>query len=86
MPAVSQFYGIVIYMYFEDHNPPHFHAEYGEHEVLIEIESLQVYAGSLPRKGLGLVLDWAELHQQELRDNWNRLRKGEPVARINPLP
>ena len=46
----------VIYMNFE--NPPHFHAEYGEHEVLIEIESLQVYAGSLPRKGLGLVLDW----------------------------
>ena len=56
MPAVSQFYGIVIYMYFEDHNPP-----------------------------LGLVLDWAELHRQELRDNWNRLRKGESVARINPL-
>ncbi len=60
-------------MYFKDHIPPHFHAEYNEFEVLIEIRSLQIYAGSLPVKQLKRVLSWAKDHQDALLDKWNEL-------------
>lgn len=67
MPEISKFYGISIYIYYNDHNPPHFHAIYGEHEAIIEIENLSVLAGKLPAKALGLVIEWASIHQDELR-------------------
>jgi hypothetical protein len=63
MPTISIFYGIVIQMFWNEHSPPHFHALYGEHEALIDIKKLEVLRGSLPRRALNLVLDWAELHQ-----------------------
>lgn len=72
MPTLSIFFGIVIRMYYDDHPPPHFHATYGEHEAKLEIETLEIIEGKLPRRALGLVPDWAELHQQESRDNWMR--------------
>jgi len=62
MPEISRFYGIVIKMYFDDHNPPHFHAEYGEHEALIEINTLALIAGNLPARAMGLVTEWATIN------------------------
>ncbi|MGI8635107.1 MAG: DUF4160 domain-containing protein [Segetibacter sp.] len=68
MPRISSFYGIVIWIYFNDHNPPHLHAAYGEHEILIRIADLSVYFGSLPSRAFGLVMEWALLHQNELME------------------
>lgn len=70
MPRISSFFGITIWIYWKDHHPPHFHAEYNEHEILIAIEDLTIYSGSLPSRVYGLVMEWASLHQKELRENW----------------
>ena len=59
MPEVSRFYGIVIRIFYDDHNPPHFHAEYGEHEVLVNINTLAILGGSLPARALGMVAEWS---------------------------
>ena len=72
-------------MYYDDHPPPHFHAIYGEHEVKIAIETLEVIEGKVPRRALGLVVDWAELHKQELLDNWNEGQEHRPLSPIQPL-
>ncbi len=85
MPEVSRFFGIVVKIFYSDHAPPHFHAEYGEHEVLVEIETLTIYRGSLPPRALGMVLEWATLHAEELRQDWELARKGEPLRPIAPL-
>lgn len=85
MPEISRFFGIVIKMFFDDHNPPHFHAFYGEHEVLINIAHLSVFAGSLPPRALGLLIEWATLHQRELLDDWTRAKGQQPLERIDPL-
>jgi len=85
MPTLSIFFGIVVRMYYDDHPPPHFHAVYGEYEAQIAIETLQVIEGRLPRRALGLVLHWAELHRQELRDNWNSGEEHRPLVPIQPL-
>ena len=85
MPEVARFFGIVIRMYFRDHSPAHFHAEYGEHGALIEIETLAVLRGDLPRRAMALVLEWAALHRQELRADWDRARGGTPLELIEPL-
>ena len=66
MPEISRFLGIVIKMFFDDHNPPHFHAEYGGDLALIDIRSLAVFSGRLPPRVTGLVIEWATLHQREL--------------------
>jgi len=62
MPEISRFFGIVIKMFFDDHNPPHFHAEYGGHVALIEIRNLSVFSGSLPPRVMGFVIEWARNH------------------------
>lgn len=85
MPEISRFYGIVIKMYFGDHVPPHFHAEYGEHEALIDINLLAVFAGKLPPRALGLVMEWGSLHKNELRDFWKKAVILEPLDKIAPL-
>ena len=85
MPRVSEFFGIVIAMYFNDHSPPHFHARYAEHEALIAIESLEIIGGALPRRALALVLEWAALQRAALRADWQRARRGEPLEPIQPL-
>ena len=66
MPEISRFFGIVIRMFFDDHNPPHFHADYGGDEALIDIRNLSVFAGRLPPRVMGLVIEWATLHREEL--------------------
>ncbi len=85
MPEISRFFGIVIRMFFREHEPAHFHAEYGEHEALLEIETLAVYRGWLPSRALALVQEWAELHRDELGLNWERARREQPLQRIAPL-
>ena len=85
MPEISRFYGIVIRMYFDEHPPPHFHAEYGEDEVLININTLAVISGKLPSRALGLVVEWASLYQAELNILWERARNMESLGKIEPL-
>jgi hypothetical protein len=85
MPEISRFFGIIIKMYYNDHQPPHFHAEYAEHVAEITIETFEVLKGNLPRRVMGLVLEWASLHRDELRTNWIRARAQENVQPIAPL-
>ena len=85
MPRLSAFYGIAVYMYFSDHQPPHFHAVYGEHEALIDIRSLEPLQGKLPRRALMMVLDWAEMHQAELLEDWALCEQLLPPRKIKPL-
>lgn len=85
MPRICSFFGIIIAMYHNDHSPPHFHAVYQGHEALISIESLEVERGSLPRRALALVLEWAFLHREELRRDWEKARQGLPLDPIQPL-
>ena len=85
MPEVSRFFGIVIRLYYNDHEPPHFHAVYGDYEALIGVETLAVLRGELPRRALALVLEWAALHRGELRTNWERARLGTSPSPIAPL-
>jgi len=85
MPELSRFYGIIIRMFYQDHNPPHFHAEYQEYEAVIEIETLQMREGELPNKAKQLVKEWAVLHQKELFEAWQKAQKPEPLDRISPL-
>jgi hypothetical protein len=75
----------MIYMYYNEHAPPHFHAEYGGAEAIYEIETLRIYAGALPRRVHNMVLEWADLHRAELIDDWKRARAGAPLAQIRPL-
>jgi Domain of unknown function (DUF4160) len=86
MPEISRFYGIVIYIFFREHGPPHFHAVYGEHEALIDIQTLSVLAGRLPARSLGLVVEWAQLHKAELMEAWNRTQNHQLPNKIEPLP
>lgn len=72
-------------MYFEDHPPPHFHVSYGEYEALFAIDSLTLIAGSVPARARGLVVEWASLHQEELREAWRRAEALEAPGRIAPL-
>ncbi len=85
MPDVSRFFGIVIYMYFNDHLPPHFHAEYGGDEALYEIATLRVYRGKVPRRVHNMVIEWADAHRTELMENWIRAQQGQPIVDIEPL-
>lgn len=85
MPTISVFYGIFIKMFFDDHAPPHFHAEYAEFKAVIDIQNLEVIDGRLPRRAQELVLDWAELHQQELLDDWNLCADRQQPKPIAPL-
>ena len=85
MPKVSEFFGIVISMYYNDHEPPHFHARYAEHEAVVTIDSLEVLQGDLPPRCWGLVLEWSWLHRDGLLGNWERARAGLPLEAIPPL-
>jgi hypothetical protein len=85
MPTISQFYGITIRMYFDEHPPPHFHAYYGSDAAKIDIDSLEVTEGKLRRRSLGLVLEWAVEHRAELRENWRRAEAHLPLNDIAPL-
>lgn len=85
MPEIARFFGIVITMYFNDHNPPHFHAVYNEFEASLVIETLGILEGRLPAKALSLTVEWASLHQAELLENWESIRGVGTFRRIEPL-
>lgn len=85
MPTISTFYGIIIQMYWDDHAPPHFHAFYGEYEVVINIKTLETIQGKIPRRALILILEWASLHREELLKDWNLCQQGQTPQKITPL-
>ena len=85
LPTVSRFFGIEIRMYYEDHEPPHFHAHYADTSAVIAIESLAALRSDLPRRAYRMILEWAIEHRPELRENWQRARDHEPLTRIEPL-
>ena len=86
MPELCRFYGIIIKMFFLDHNPPHFHAEYQGHSAEFDIRTLELIAGSLPSRAHALVLEWAAMHREELFENWRKTAVPEPLSPIAPLP
>jgi Domain of unknown function (DUF4160) len=85
MPEISRFLGIVIYMYFNEHNPPHFHVEYGEFKASLFIDTLGMMQGKLPSRVQALVVEWASAHQDELLTNWNGMRAFGQFKKIQPL-
>ena len=85
MPEISRFYGIVIKMYFVDHIPPHFHAEYQGEVAEYDIRTLDVLAGNIRKRAHAMVLEWASLHKEELLDNWNKSLIPEKLTKIDPL-
>jgi len=85
VPEISRFFGIIIKMFYDDHNPPHFHAEYGGHLALVDIMRLSVFSGQLPARVLGLVIEWATLHQKDLFADWERARNQRELFKIDPL-
>ncbi len=84
MPEISRFLGIIIAMYYNEHNPPHFHARYGNHKVVIDIETGEA-RGDFPKRALALVKEWHQQHQDELRVNWELARNDRPLNHIEPL-
>ena len=85
MPTICQFFGIIIQMFWREHAPPHFHAMYGEHEVLIDVRTLEVIKGRLPKRALAMVLEWAAQHRPELMEDWNLCQSRQPPKTIEPL-
>ena len=85
MPELCRFLGMVISIYFDDHNPPHFHVGYNDEEALISINDLKVLSGSLPPRVMGLAMEWARLHQAELLENWKTVQENGKFYRISPL-
>ncbi len=85
MPRLSEFYGIVIYMYWNDHEPAHFHAIYSGYEALVRIDDGTIVAGSLPRTAVRLVSEWRLLRLEELAADWERARAFEPLNPIEGL-
>jgi Domain of unknown function (DUF4160) len=87
VPRISSFYGISIYMYWNEahHARPHFHARYGGQAASIDLDG-NLMAGSLPRRALTLVAEWAHLHRLELEANWERARRDDELEPVEPLP
>ena len=84
MPIISRFFGIVIYMFWRDHHPPHFHARYGDDEVIVEIETGKV-TGHITQRALTMIQDWREQHKEELLADWKLAEQNKPLIRISPL-
>ncbi len=85
MPIVSLFFGIIIRLYHDDHNPPHFHVEYGEYDAVVEVSSGRILFGHLPRQARKLVEKWRQKRKSELQKAWNDAISGKMPARIKPL-
>ena len=85
MPEICRFYGIIIAMFYDEHNPPHFHARYGSYKVAIDIRALSVLGGKFPARALGMVIEWASQHQDELLKNWDLARNEQVPKKIDPI-
>jgi hypothetical protein len=84
MPEISRFYGIIVFMNFNDHDPAHFHARYGDQEIVVEILTGAV-RGYMSKRALRMLFEWSETHQEELMQNWNLARQRRPLRQIAPL-
>jgi hypothetical protein len=84
MPEICRFYGIIIQMFFNDHNPPHFHVVYGDFKAIININD-EIVEGFMPKRALKLVFEWMDLHKTELLENWELAQNGELPKKIEPL-
>lgn len=85
MPTISIFYGILIKMFFDDHMPPHFHAEYGEYELVIAINPIKIIKGNAPKRVKSMILEWTALHQEDLVHDWELCKNMQPPIAIEPL-
>ncbi len=88
MPEISRFFGIVIRMFAEPgapHHRPHFHAYFQNQAGIFAIDTIELIGGELPAKEARLVVAWAEIHQQELIENWQALQHGRLPSKIEPL-
>jgi hypothetical protein len=85
MPEICRFFGIIIYMFFADHNPPHFHVKYNEYKAVLGIKNFSLLEGNLPPKVMGLVVEWAVEHQKELLKDWEKAENKKPLVPIEPL-
>lgn len=85
MPEISRFFGIIIAMFYDEHNPPHFHVRYNEYKAEIDIRTFAVLAGKLPPRVMGMVAEWASVHQEELMADWNLARQQAALKSIAPL-
>ncbi len=84
MPEISRFYGIIIRMFFNDHNPPHFHAEYGDYKCIVNLND-EVVTGFMPKRALKLIFEWLDLHKEELLVNWEKCLNNIQPDNIEPL-
>lgn len=84
MPEISRFLGIVVYMLYNDHSPPHFHARYGEYKIVVEIES-GIVEGKFPRRALSAVLDWYHIYKDDILNDWNLAMNHSVLKQIPPL-
>lgn len=84
MPEISRFLGIIIRMYYKEHSPAHFHAEYNNYEIIVNIED-GVIEGKFPKRALNAVIEWYEIHKEELKANWELAQRKEPLKKIKPL-
>jgi len=85
MPEISRFFGITIKMFYGEHAPPHFHAEYAEYKAMVDIHALIIIGGHLPPRVLGMVIEWASQHQRELLELWDRAGNNQPLYKVPPL-
>jgi hypothetical protein len=85
VPELSRFFGIVISIFHREHGRPHFHAVYAGSKAVIDIESGELISGSLPKRALGLVMEWRAEHTPELKENWDRARQHRALKKIAPL-
>jgi len=85
MPEISRFFGIVIGIFYDDHNPPHFHARYQNFKATIDIKNLVIIEGKLPPRVFGLVVEWATMHKKELLKNWKLAKEQKTLCPIEPL-
>lgn len=82
MPEIARFYGIVIKIFFRnEHNPPHFHAVYGEYNGMFDIQTLEMLEGDLPKKAQDLIIEWATPYKTELMNMWNT----KTLIKLSPL-
>lgn len=84
MPVISRFYGIVVFMNYNDHDPPHFHAKYQDHEITMQIET-GIVLGRMSKRALRMLFEWSEMYQRELMENWELARERKPLILISPL-
>ncbi|TAL57635.1 MAG: DUF4160 domain-containing protein [Bacteroidetes bacterium] len=84
MPEISRFYGLFIFMNYNDHNPPHFHAWYGDFKITVTINE-GVVNGQMPQRALKMIFDWMAIHRDELLQDWENAKNKIPLNKIEPL-